>query len=149
MNSVANALNILAGTTQAHVFAGQAKTVVLDRQQAEAVEPAAGRVFWKQEAERPGRASADPPPKLVQLSEAKAFGSLDQHHSGVGHVHADLHNAGADKQVELARAEGFHHLALPVFIEPTVEETQTIREAVEEAGVHFLSWESLYRLNSR
>ena len=52
----------------------------------------------------------DPPAQLVELRQAEAFGVFDNHHRGVGDVHADLDDGGRDQQVELAPPETLHYL---------------------------------------
>ena len=55
-----------------------------------------GRIHAReQHAVRLLAATAHSAAQLVQLCEAKAFGVLDDHQRGVGHVHTYLDNGGA------------------------------------------------------
>ncbi|MNX65117.1 hypothetical protein D3C86_961610 [compost metagenome] len=56
--------------------------------------------------------SADPAAQLVELREAEALGVFDDHHRGIGDVHADLDDRGRDEDVQLAVAEGRNYLIL-------------------------------------
>ncbi len=51
----------------------------------------------------------DPAADLVQLSKSEAFSVQDGDDGGVGDVHPDFHDRGADEDVDVAAAEPFHH----------------------------------------
>ena len=38
--------------------------------------------------------TADAPPQLMQLRQAKAFGMVDHHHAGFRHIHPHFHHRG-------------------------------------------------------
>src|SRR4051794_11061568 len=57
-------------------------------------------------------AASDAPAELVQLRDAVALGVLDEHHRRVGHVDADLDDAGGHEDVGAAGGEGGHGLLL-------------------------------------
>jgi len=44
----------------------------------------------------------------VELRQAEALGVDDQHHRGIGHIHANLDHCGRSENVHLARPEGLH-----------------------------------------
>jgi len=46
---------------------------------------------------RPG----DSATQLVELGQSEAFGVLDHHQRGVGHIHADLDHRGGDQQLDI------------------------------------------------
>src|SRR5205814_3534474 len=95
---------ILAGATQLEIALRDLETIGAledDRQ------PVAGslrqRVAEKQDAYAFARAAADAPAQLMQLREAEAFGTLDHHERGIGHVDADFDHRGADEKLDLSR----------------------------------------------
>ena len=38
--------------------------------------------------------------QLVQLRQAEALGVFDDHHRGIGHIHADLNDRGTDQDLD-------------------------------------------------
>ncbi len=57
-------------------------------------------------------AAANAPAELVQCRQAKAFGTLNEHHGGVGNVDTDLDNAGGHQDVEFASGKFVHNVLL-------------------------------------
>jgi transcription termination factor Rho len=55
------------------------------------------------------RAASDPATQLMQLGQTETFGVLDDHHAGVGHVHADLDDRRRHQHLQPARGEILHH----------------------------------------
>ncbi|MNJ37667.1 hypothetical protein D3C77_324960 [compost metagenome] len=53
-------------------------------------------------------ATTDPAAQLVQLGQAQAFGVLDNHQAGVGHVDPDFDDRGRHQQLQLALLEFGH-----------------------------------------
>ena len=45
-------------------------------------------------------AASHPAPELMQLTQAEAFGVLDEHDNGVGNVHTHFHHRCGDQQVD-------------------------------------------------
>jgi len=50
--------------------------------------------------------------QLVQLRQTKALSVIDQHHRGVGNIHANLHHRCRHQELGLPAAEGFNRLLL-------------------------------------
>ena len=67
-------------------------------------------------------AAADASAELVELGESKAFGVLDDHGGGVGHVDADFDHRGGDEDLRFVFAEAFHHGVFFFAPEAAVEE---------------------------
>ena len=59
-------------------------------------------VIRNEDAVRLVFATADPPPELVQLREAKSIRVFDQHDCGVGNIDSNLYHAGRQKRIDLA-----------------------------------------------
>jgi len=57
-------------------------------------------------------AAAHAPAQLGELRKPETLGRLDDHHRGVGHVHADLDDRRGDHDVGFARLELAHRLLL-------------------------------------
>src|SRR3954447_4463327 len=70
------------------------------------------RLAIQQDARALARAAADTAAQLVELCETEALGALDHHERSVGHVHADLDDGGADKQIGAPGDEIGHHRRL-------------------------------------
>ena len=69
----------------------------------------AGDFFWRdQDALRFLGAAADASAKLVELGEAEAVGMLDDHHGGVGNVHAYFNYGGGDQDLNFVAAKLVH-----------------------------------------
>src|SRR5207344_3346109 len=54
--------------------------------------------------------TADAPTQLVELGETEAVGLLNDHHSGVRHVHANLDDRRRDEHVEFTALEARHQV---------------------------------------
>ncbi len=97
----------IAAAAQPKILVGDQEAVVGVAQQGQ---PAAGGfvdpVLVQQQAETGVGAASDPAAQLVQLRQAEAFGVLDDHDAGLGHVDADLHHGGGHQQADRAGGEG-------------------------------------------
>ena len=71
-------------------------------------------------------AAADAAAQLVQLGKSHAFGVLDHHERGIGHVDAHLDHRRRDQKLDLARLEGRHGRVL----------LRTGHAAVHESDAH-------------
>ena len=97
-----------------------------------------GRRLVEEQAGRTARATADAPAQLMKLGEAEAFGMLDHHDGGLGHVDADLDHGRGDKEPRLARGEAFHRAILLRTLHPAVNEIDRRAEARLQIRVSFL-----------
>ena len=103
----------LAGAAQAHVLVGELEAVVLPLQEVQAGHGfVRGVIAGEQQAVALGAAAADAPSELVQLGQPEAFGALDQHHRGVGHVHPHLDHRRGHQHLAAAGAKVLHDRVL-------------------------------------
>ena len=85
----------LAHAALLHILFGQIEAVLAVAHYLQARQRF-GRIHAReQHAVRLLAATPNATAQLVQLCEAKAFGVLDNHQRGIGHVHAYLDNGGA------------------------------------------------------
>ena len=100
------------------------------RRRAIAVEP----VLVQQQAEAVGGAATDPAAQLVELREAEAFGMLDDHDGGLGHIHADLDHGRRHQQTDASRREiGERRLAHRRLL-PAVRQADRFAETLAQHG---------------
>ncbi len=115
-----------AGTAQLQILACDLETVAEFEND---LEPCAGElrqgIFVQQYAYRLAAAAPHASAQLVQLGQAHAFGVLDHHQRGIGHVDADLDHRGGDEKVQFVRLEGRHHRLLLVRFQAAVHQTHT------------------------
>ena len=90
------------------VAVGELEPVVGLEQRLEARLRGAGLRLREQQAVRLLAAPPHAAAQLVELREAEALGALDDHDGRVGHVDADLDEAGGDEHLDLAGLEGAH-----------------------------------------
>src|SRR6266487_5528955 len=76
--------------TDAEVLVGQREAVGGAGDRGHPRAPLLGLRVGEQDADARCPSAADPPAELVELGKSEAVGVLDQHHGGVGHVHAHL-----------------------------------------------------------
>jgi hypothetical protein len=58
----------------------------------------------------------------VELGQAQAFGILDHHQAGIGHIDADLDHGGRHQQLDLAGAELGHDRLFLGRLHPPVDQ---------------------------
>ena len=56
--------------------------------------------------------TSHPTTQLVQLAESEAFGILDDHHRGIGHVHTHLDDGGGNEDMGFVISKALHRLIL-------------------------------------
>ena len=98
----------LALAADLEIAVGQLEPVVGLEQGLEPRLRGAGLGLREEQAVRLRRPPPHAPAQLVKLREAEALGALDDHHGGVGHVDADLDQAGRDQDLHLSGLEGVH-----------------------------------------
>ena len=99
----------VSGTPELHVFFGQFKTVFGGAEEVQALLAFLGDfVAFHQDAVGAFGSPAHASAQLMQLAQAESFGTLNDHHGGVGYVHAHLDDGGGDQDVGAARHKGVH-----------------------------------------
>ena len=113
----------LSGAAQAQVRLGDFKAVVRAHHGGQAL---AGFVAHlprgHQDAEGAVRAASHAPAQLMELRQAEALGVLDDHHRGVGHVHAYFNYGRGDQHLRFAAAEALDHRFLLLTLQAAVEQ---------------------------
>ena len=95
-------------TAQLQILLGDGKAVVGGGHRTQAVQIVVTRVVGDEDAVGFVSAAPDAPAQLVKLRKTEAFGVFNEHHGGVGHVHADLDDGGGNENVRFAGGEGAH-----------------------------------------
>ncbi len=144
----------LAGAAQLQVLFGNQEAVAgfAHDRQAFAAQLRQRRVV-EQHAVARRAAAADPSAQLVQLRQAQAFGVLDDHQAGVGHVDAHLDDGGGHQQLQFAALELLHHRGLLGRLHAAMDQsdgklTERGRELLE-GGLRGLAGEFLGLLDQR
>jgi hypothetical protein len=125
-----------AAAAQAQVFLGQQEAVLRLAHQRQPFAPHfADHVAAQQQAGRFLAARAHAPAQLVQLGQAKAFGLLDHHQRGIGHVHADLDHRGRHQQARLATGKALHRRVLGLGPHLAMDHDHALAKALGQHGV--------------
>src|SRR6476620_6787376 len=100
----------LAPTAQLQVLFGNAETVVgLAHDLKPRFGHSAERALIKEHAGGLASATTDAATQLMELSEAKALGILDDHHARLRHIDPDFDDRRRNENRDLALAESCHH----------------------------------------
>lgn len=112
----------IAGAADLSVFFGEFEAIGGLDECSEAVGGVGGLGIGKEEAVALVGAAADASAELVELGDAEAFGLLDDHDGGIGHVDADFDDCGCNEHLSLAFAKAVHDGVAVFAFHASVEE---------------------------
>ena len=126
----------LSRTAQEQVFFSQREAVVYLFHPFQALPRLVAAAFGHEDTIGLQIAAADAAPQLVELSQAKTFGAVDEHERRVGDVDADFDDTRRDQQLDVPFLEGFHDGFFLFTAHASVDEAA--RALFEDTGPQFL-----------
>ena len=112
----------IAGAADLGVFFGEFEAVGGLDECGESIGSFGGLGVGEEEAVALVGAAADASAELVELGDAEAFGLLDDHDGGIGHVDTDFDDGGGNEHLSLAFAEAVHDGVAVFAFHASVEE---------------------------